>query len=54
MESTGLPGHVQISEDTHALLAAAAAGRFRPRGEIEVKGKGLMRTFVEEVAPDPA
>ena len=54
MESTGQPGCVQISEDTARLLGPEVAGRFRPRGEIEVKGKGLMRTVLEEVAPELA
>ena len=45
MESTGVPGHVQCSEDTHAQLGALQA-RFRLRGEIPVKGKGTMRTFL--------
>lgn len=44
MESTGLPGRIQVSEATQALLA----GQFEleERGEIEVKGKGKMRTYL--------
>ncbi len=43
MESTGEPGKIQVSEAAHALLA----GKFdlESRGEIEVKGKGKMRTW---------
>ena len=43
MESTGEPGKIQVSEAAHALLA----GKFdlESRGEIEVKGKGRMRTW---------
>lgn len=44
MESTGLPGRVQVSEATHALLAAHF--QLEERGEIEVKGKGKMRTYL--------
>ncbi|HOE05896.1 MAG TPA: adenylate/guanylate cyclase domain-containing protein [Bacteroidales bacterium] len=46
MESNGVPGKIQISEATAALLA----GKFRMscRGEIEIKGKGLMTTYFLE------
>jgi len=45
MESTGVPGRVQCSADTHAQLGQLQA-RFSPRGEVTVKGKGVMRTFL--------
>lgn len=43
MESTGAPGKIQISEAAYARLA----GKFElePRGEIEIKGKGKMKTW---------
>ena len=43
MESTGLPGRMQVSEDTYRLVE----GDFdwEERGQVEVKGKGRMRTF---------
>lgn len=43
MESHARPGHVQISDRTRALVE----GHFdlEDRGEIEVKGKGAMRTW---------
>ena len=43
MESHGLPGRIQVSADT----AAALDGGFELecRGEVEVKGKGLMTTY---------
>jgi adenylate cyclase len=43
MESLGLPGRIHISDATHGLIE----DRFEceMRGEIEVKGKGLMRTW---------
>jgi len=43
MESTGAPGKIQVSEATHALIE----GKFEleARGEIEIKGKGKMRTW---------
>ena len=44
MESHGLPGEVQLTE----RCAARLDGRYemRPRGEIDVKGKGRMATFL--------
>lgn len=44
MESTGIPGRVQVSEATHALLTERYA--FEERGLIDVKGKGKMRVFL--------
>ena len=43
MESHGLPGEVHVTEATHALLESDYD--FEARGEIEVKGKGMMRTW---------
>jgi len=44
MESHGIPGTIQISAATHELLK----DRFRcePRGEIEIKGRGPMTTWL--------
>jgi class 3 adenylate cyclase len=44
MESTGLPGRVQVSEATYAILKDHF--ELEARGEIEVKGKGRMRTYL--------
>ena len=43
MEATGVPGRIHVTE----RLRAELEGRFRftPRGEIDVKGKGPMRTY---------
>ena len=43
MESHGEPGRIQISDDTAGILE----DRFElePRGEIEVKGKGMMTAY---------
>jgi class 3 adenylate cyclase len=43
MESHGLPGTIQITDSTRALIE----GRYRidKRGEIDVKGKGVMTTY---------
>jgi len=44
MESTGVPGRIQVSEITSKLLVEQF--ELEERGEIEVKGKGRMRTFL--------
>ncbi|MBL7998628.1 MAG: tetratricopeptide repeat protein [Candidatus Kapabacteria bacterium] len=43
MESHGLPGRIHISNDTYQLIRNDF--RTEDRGEIEVKGKGIMRTW---------
>jgi len=43
MESSGVPGRIQVTEETYRRLQARY--RFEPRGEIDVKGKGTMRTY---------
>jgi class 3 adenylate cyclase len=48
MESTGVPGRLQVSGDTFAQLGPPLQAQFSPRGEIEVKGKGTMRTFLQD------
>ncbi|XP_043279347.1 soluble guanylate cyclase 89Da-like isoform X2 [Venturia canescens] len=44
MQTTSLPGKVQISMDTKALLPSHSH-RTESRGEVWVKGKGNMETF---------
>ncbi len=44
MESHGLPGQIQLSETTLALIQEHFV--CEPRGMIEVKGKGLMQTYL--------
>jgi class 3 adenylate cyclase len=46
MESTSRPGLIQISEDTWMLLRRFE--RFRSTGGVEIKGKGVMPTFIWE------
>ena len=43
MESHGLPGEIQVTEETRNLLLDRYV--FEERGVIEVKGKGPMRTY---------
>ncbi|KAG1658923.1 hypothetical protein FOA52_003093 [Chlamydomonas sp. UWO 241] len=48
MESTAMPGCIQVSEVTYALLSPHDARLFRATNGIEVKGKGLMETYLHE------
>jgi len=43
MESHGTPGYVHVTEETRRRLADTYV--FEARGEIDVKGKGPMRTY---------
>jgi len=65
MEQTGEPGRIQVAPETRARLEHRFV--LEPRGEIEVRGKGAMRTWflegrkgagapagVSELAPVPA
>ena len=47
MESTGRPGHIQISQATADLLKGRGKGHwFTPRSDkVMAKGKGEMQTF---------
>ncbi len=44
MESQGLPGEIQVSAETYALLEDRY--RFEERGRIAIKGKGRIRTYL--------
>jgi len=44
MESHGLPGRIQVTGATYARLGDAY--QFEDRGEIEVKGKGRLHTYL--------
>jgi len=46
MESHGLPGAIQLSEVAARRLDGKY--RLRPRGVIEIKGKGAMETWLLE------
>jgi len=43
MESHGLPGTIQVSQSTYEKLQGKY--QFQERGEIPIKGKGLMKTY---------
>ena len=44
MESHGIPGEIQVSEDTYQLLKDKFT--FVERGAVEIKGKGQMHTYL--------
>ena len=48
MESFGEPGRIQVTESVQQRLAGAYV--LEPRGEIEVKGKGVIDTWFLESA----
>lgn len=45
MESSGLPERVHLSDDTYQRLLDREQYIFEERGEIDIKGKGLMQTY---------
>jgi guanylate cyclase len=55
MESHGLPGKIQVTDHMYRLLKDEFI--FEPRGEIDVKGKGVMETWLligkKEPTPSP-
>lgn len=46
MESSGVPGRIQVAPSTWALLHESAAYSFEERERIEIKGLGLMTTYL--------
>ena len=46
MESSGVPGRMQISEATHALICGDDDFCWDERGYVEVKGKGKLKTYL--------
>ncbi len=45
MESSGVPGQIQVSHATHDLLTGNGY-HLDPRGPIDIKGKGQMQTWL--------
>ncbi|CEF69625.1 Atrial natriuretic peptide receptor 1 [Strongyloides ratti] len=57
MESNGKPNHIHMSYDAHKLLTEKIGGFVtEPRGEVLIKGKGVMETFwlIGKVGEEPA
>ena len=45
MESHGEPMKIHISEDSANILARFGTFHIEPRGQVDIKGKGLMNTY---------
>lgn len=45
MESHGEPMKIHISEDSANILSRFGTFIIEPRGQVEIKGKGLMQTY---------
>jgi len=52
MESNGMPGLIHCSETVYNILSAANRHKLTKRGEIEVKGKGIMTTYWLDAATE--
>ena len=46
MESTGVPGRIQVSEATYEVLRDDSGFQWEDRGSVEIKGKGEMKTYL--------
>jgi len=46
MESTGVPGRIQVSEVTYDVLMDDTSFVWEDRGSVEIKGKGEMKTYL--------
>ena len=46
MESHGIPGEIQISRQTYEQLRLEGGFEMESRGEIDIKGRGSMKTYL--------
>ena len=46
MESTGMPGRIQVSEATYDVLMDDSSFVWEDRGSVDIKGKGKMKTYL--------
>uniref|UniRef100_A0A0K0F830 adenylate cyclase n=1 Tax=Strongyloides venezuelensis TaxID=75913 RepID=A0A0K0F830_STRVS len=51
MDSSGIPGKIQVTEEVKLLLEKENF-EFECRGEINVKGKGIMTTYFLKLSPE--
>ena len=53
MESNGVPGHLHLSSDMHqAVRGMTNIFDFTCCGEINIKGKGTMTTYLAKILND--
>jgi class 3 adenylate cyclase len=52
MESSGLPGRIQVTAATYERLRDRY--RFEERGDVEVKGKGRLKAYLLLGRREPA
>jgi len=57
MESNGLPLRIHVSGETQAILARDPDFWLELRGEVEMKGKGMLTTYwlkgyKDQIIPD--
>jgi class 3 adenylate cyclase len=50
MESSGAPGRIQVTEETYRRLSLTH--RFECRGQIDIKGKGLIDDLLPDRSPE--
>ncbi|KAG2453476.1 hypothetical protein HYH02_001697 [Chlamydomonas schloesseri] len=53
LESTGVPGRIQIAEETFVLLPEEERNAWVSRGPVEMKGKGAKQTYLSALAGSP-
>ena len=46
MESTGVPGRIQVSEATYDVLMDDSSFVWEDRGSVDIKGKGKMKMYL--------
>ena len=51
MDSFGVIGYIQVNEETKQVLSRKNTYPWICRGEINVKGKGLMTTYLLKLSP---
>jgi class 3 adenylate cyclase len=52
LQSTDVPGKVQVSEDTHSLVQGMDF-QIEFRGEVELQGKGKKKTYLVDPNREP-
>lgn len=51
MDSTGILDHIQVTSEVYEMVKDNPAYEFKCRGNINVKGKGTMTTYLMNGLP---